>query len=129
MLYEILNSACERGQFTFSAMLAHHWERNESSIEPSPANNSADGDSSKLVTVSIIFIILNTVFVILRCYARSLTKATYGWEDYLIFASLIFNIASCVLSIGTSTLLYSIISPVLCGINSSQCQCQFYTEN
>jgi len=79
-------------------MLAHHWERNESSIDPSPANNSSDGDN-ELVTVSIIFIILNTVFVILRCYARSLTKATYGWDDYLIFASLTFNIASCVLSI------------------------------
>ena len=99
-------------------MLAPHWERNESSIDPSPANDSSDGDN-ELVTVSIIFIILNTVFVILRCYARSLTRATYGWDDYLIFASLIFNIASCVLSIGTSALLFDYLcsSAVLYGVN------------
>ena len=105
-------------------MLAHHWARNESSIELSPANNSVDG-GNQMVTVSITFIILNTVFVILRCYARSLTKATYGWDDYLIFASLIFNIASCVLTIGTSALLFD----YLYGINSSLSQCQFHMEN
>ena len=97
-------------------MLADHWTRNESSIGLSPANNSADG-GNEMVTVSITFIILNTVFVTLRCYARSLTKATYGWDDYLIFAGLIFNIASCVLTIGTSALFF--IVTILVSVNVS----------
>jgi len=51
------------------------------------------------VAISIIFVILNTIFVTLRCYARSLIKTVYGLDDYLIFASLISNTALSVVSI------------------------------
>jgi hypothetical protein len=91
-------------------MLLHHLERNESSVEPSTANNQ-EYCGDKLVAVSIIFMIFNTVIVILRCYARSLTKATYGWDDYLVFASFVSNIGLCVVSIRTHN--YFIIFLVL----------------
>ncbi|KAN0077868.1 hypothetical protein V8E54_006172, partial [Elaphomyces granulatus] len=55
-----------------------------------------------MVAISIIFVILNAIFVTLRCYARSLTKAVYGWDDYLIFASLISNTALSVVLILTA---------------------------
>jgi hypothetical protein len=80
-------------------MLLHHSQRNESSVEPSIDNQEYCGN--KLVTVSIVFMIFNTIIVILRCYARSLTKATYGLDDYLVFASFVSNIGLCVVSIRT----------------------------
>ncbi|KAN0072205.1 hypothetical protein V8E54_009934 [Elaphomyces granulatus] len=80
-------------------MSVHHWKfRNESSIEPSPASNE-EYSGNKLVTISIVFMILNTIFVILRCYSRSITKVAYCWDDYLIFASFISNIGLCAVSI------------------------------
>jgi hypothetical protein len=106
-LWGILNFVCERGQFTFLAMLAHHWQlRNESSVEPSAIGNHEDYCGNKLVTISIVFIILNCVFVILRFYARSITKNAYGWDDYLIIASFISNISLCAVSISMYALFY-----------------------
>jgi hypothetical protein len=87
-------------------MLVHHWQlRNESSVEPSAISNQ-EYSGNKLVTISIVFIILNCVFVLLRFYARSITRATYGWDDYLIIAGFISNIGLCVVSIGTYALFY-----------------------
>lgn len=75
-------------------MLVHHSQRNNFSVE------EYSGD--KLVTVSIVFIVLNTVIVSLRCYARSITNAPYGWDDYLVFASFISNVGLSVVSIRTA---------------------------
>jgi hypothetical protein len=87
-------------------MLVHHWQlRNESFVEPSAIGNQ-EYCGNKLVTISIVFIILNCVFVILRFYARSITKTAYGWDDYLIIASFISNISLCVVSISMYTLFY-----------------------
>jgi len=92
-------------------MSVHHWKfRNESSVEPSPASNE-EYHGNKLVTISIVFMILNTIFVILRCYSRSITKVAYCWDDYLIFASYISNISLCAASICTYALF--IIPPFL----------------
>jgi hypothetical protein len=68
-------------------------QRDESSVDQSSAANNTREEypGNKLVAISIIFVILNVIFVTLRCYARLLTKAVYGWDDYLIFASLISN--------------------------------------
>ena len=86
--------------------VVHHWKlRNESSVEPSPTSNQ-EYCGNKLVTISIVFIILNTIFVILRFYARSITKTAYGWDDYLIIASFISNISLCVVSISMYALFY-----------------------
>ena len=76
-------------------------QRNESSVNQSPAakNTNVEYSGNTLVAISIIFVILNAIFVTLRCYARSLTKAVYGWDDYLIFASLISNTALSVVLI------------------------------
>jgi hypothetical protein len=105
-LWGILNLVCERGQFTFLAMLVHHWQlRNESSVEPSAISNQ-EYCGNNLVTISIVFIILNSVFVILRFYARFITKTAYGWDDYLIIAGFISNVSLCVVSISTYTLFY-----------------------
>jgi hypothetical protein len=91
-------------------MSVHHWKlRNESASNEEYCGN-------KLITISIVFIILNTIFVILRCYARFITKAAYGWDDYLIFASFISNIGLCAVSISTYALF--IIPPFLYGSNS-----------
>jgi hypothetical protein len=81
-------------------MLLHHSQRNESSVEPSTIDNQ-EYCGNKLVTISIVFMIFNTIIVILRCYARSLTKAAYGLDDYLVFASFVSNIGLCVVSIRT----------------------------
>jgi hypothetical protein len=72
-------------------MMIH--QRNESSVDQSSATNNTNEEypGNKLVAISIIFVIIDIIFVVLRCYARSLTKAVYGWDDYLIFASFISN--------------------------------------
>jgi hypothetical protein len=59
--------------------------------------NEYSGDT--LQNIAIIFIALNTFFVLLRCYARYLTKTTIGWDDYFYVAGYIFNIGSCVTAI------------------------------
>jgi hypothetical protein len=80
-------------------MLIH--QRNESSVNQSPAAKNTDegysGDT--LAAISIIFVILNAIFITLRCYAHSLTKAVYGWDDYLIFASFVSDTALSVMLI------------------------------
>ena len=82
-------------------MLIHR--RNETSTETSAANNSGEEYSgNKLVAISILFVILSTVIIILRCFARSLTRAVYGWDDYLVFAGFISNTALSVVSIRTN---------------------------
>ena len=88
-------------------MSVHHWKfRNESFVKPSPASNE-EYSGNKLVTISIVFMmlmVLNTIFVILRCYARSITKVAYCWDDHLIFASFISNIGLCAMSLSTYAL-------------------------
>jgi hypothetical protein len=81
------------------AVLIH--QRNESSVNLSPAaENTDEGYSGDTVAaISIIFVILNAIFITLRCYAHSLTKAVYGWDDYLIFASFISDTALSVMLI------------------------------
>jgi hypothetical protein len=84
------------------AMLLYHRQRNGSSVEPS----TEEYCGNELVTISIVFIFVNTIMVILRFYARSITKASYGWDDCLVFASFVVNITLCVVSICTCTILY-----------------------
>jgi hypothetical protein len=101
-----------------------HMQRNESSVDQSSAANNTSGEYSgnKLVAISIIFVILNTIFITLRCYARSLTKAVYGWDDYLVFAGFVSNTALSVVSIRTHH--YFIITSAFLqdGINSLQAE-------
>jgi hypothetical protein len=89
-------------------MLIHR--RSETSVETSAANNSGEEYSgNKLVVISILFVILSTVIITLRCFARSLTKVVYDWNNYLVFAGFISNTALFVVSIRTN---YDFIIPL-----------------
>ena len=54
-----------------------------------------------LQTEAIAFIILPTIAVALRCYARFLTSQFWA-DDYLLFAGYIAQIAQCIAAIRTS---------------------------
>ena len=59
--------------------------------------NNSSGD--KLQTVAIVFIAVNTFFVALRWYARHITKAGLGWDDFFLSAGYVFNIGLCITAI------------------------------
>lgn len=48
---------------------------------------------NQLVGTSVTFLILNTVSIVLRFYARFTTKAKLGYDDYLIVPALFFNLS------------------------------------
>ena len=65
-----------------------------------PPEYLTEYSGDKLVTVSAIFITLETLFVILRYYARRLTAAATGWDDVVLSLAWFPNFGLCVLGIG-----------------------------
>lgn len=59
--------------------------------------NEYRGDT--LITISALFIALESISVILRVYARTITTSTIGWDDILIPLGWLANIGLCVLGI------------------------------
>jgi hypothetical protein len=59
--------------------------------------NKSSGD--QLQTAAIVFIAVNTLFVALRCYARHITKAGLGWDDFFLSAGYVSNIGLCITAI------------------------------
>lgn len=53
-----------------------------------------------VIAVAVLFTVLDLLFAILRELARYRTKATWGWDDYLIIPALTVNIGLCVHGIG-----------------------------
>lgn len=53
----------------------------------------------KLTDTAIAFIVLETVFVVLRCWSRYLQKASIGWDDILIIPAYLFCLGPCICSI------------------------------
>ncbi|CAD6594186.1 MAG: hypothetical protein ASARMPREDX12_008376 [Alectoria sarmentosa] len=53
----------------------------------------------KLTDTAIAFIVLETVFVVLRCWSRYLQKASIGWDDILIIPAYLFCLGPCISSI------------------------------
>ncbi|MCJ1389690.1 hypothetical protein MMC18_002547 [Xylographa bjoerkii] len=52
-----------------------------------------------LIAISVLFIILEATFVMLRYYARHLTGTTRGWDDLIIPAAWFANLGLCILGI------------------------------
>lgn len=52
-----------------------------------------------LLAIAAVFIVLETIFVGLRYYARSHTTAATGWDDILIPLAWFANIGLCILGI------------------------------
>lgn len=53
----------------------------------------------ELVAVAAMFIVLDIICVTLRIFARHLSKARPGPDDYLVVPSLIFCVAVCAICI------------------------------
>lgn len=58
---------------------------------------------NQVIGVAIAFMVLETVFVILRFVARRKTLSPLGWDDYLIYPALVVNLGMCAHGIGQST--------------------------
>ena len=67
-----------------------------------PDNNSSRGNS--LLAVASVLIVLETLLVLLRAFARRLTTSQRGIDDYLTVPSLIVNLGVCVQAIGECAL-------------------------
>lgn len=57
----------------------------------------------QVIGVAIAFMVLETVFVILRSLARRKTLSPLGWDDYLIIPALVVNLGMCAHGISQST--------------------------
>lgn len=64
--------------------------------------NLGEYSGTTLVTICVLFITLETTFVLLRYYARQLTSAGFGWDDAIIPLAWITNVALCIVGIGES---------------------------
>ena len=53
----------------------------------------------KLILISAIFIALESIFVALRYYARTLTISARGWDDIIIPVAWLANIGVCIIGI------------------------------
>lgn len=53
----------------------------------------------RLILISAVFIALESIFVALRCYARTLTISSLGWDDIIIPVAWLANIGICILGI------------------------------
>lgn len=58
----------------------------------------------QVIAVAISFIVLETVFVVLRSLARRKTLSPLGWDDYLIVPALVVNLGMCALGISQLTM-------------------------
>jgi hypothetical protein len=61
-----------------------------------PPGYLAEYKGGQLVATSIVFIILETFFVVLRFYARRIKRASVGLDDWFIWPALVANVAVCV---------------------------------
>ena len=56
---------------------------------------------NRLLAVSIVFIILDILFVALRLYTRrTANNSKWGWDDNFLVPALIMNLGMCSLGIG-----------------------------
>lgn len=86
---------------------------------PPPDVDVYSGD--KLIAISVIFVILNTIFVIGRVVSRRLKKdsASWGLDDVLLLPSYSSCIGMCALGFGKENLLSYLIVAVLTSFQSS----------
>ena len=54
---------------------------------------------NRLINTAIAFIVLDTIFVALRCWSRYLQKAPVGWDDLLIIPAYISCLSLCICGI------------------------------
>lgn len=59
----------------------------------------AEYSGHTLIFISALFITLESVFVALRYYARTLSTSTKGWDDLIIPMAWLVNIGLCILGI------------------------------
>lgn len=65
-----------------------------------PSGYLAEYSGSRLIAVSICFLILGISFVALRFFAQRKTSSSFGWNDYLIPPALVANVGMCAHGIG-----------------------------
>ena len=81
------------------------------SIGPSPSQEYLDEYSGNtLIAICALFIAIETIFVVLRYYARHLTTSSFGMDDAIIPAAWIVNIGLCILCLSTETLVFPLFS-------------------
>ena len=57
-----------------------------------------------LVAVCVVLIVLDTIFFLLRLFARLWVKPVpFGWDDLLLVIAYLVNICACALGLGLST--------------------------
>ena len=86
-----------------------------SSTQPPPELSQSyieDYCGDKLMTVAIAFIVLDTIFVALRCYSRYLQKASIGWDDILILPAYLSCLGLCITAIREQSVAPLAISPL-----------------
>ena len=67
---------------------------------PMPLENSEAYTGNQLVAVAITFIVLEIIFVMLRIFARFLSKANAGLDDIMIIPALISCLAIDAICLG-----------------------------
>lgn len=61
-----------------------------------------DYSGNKAVAIAVIFLVLASVFLGLRFYAKRLMRSRSGWDDLLLVGAYVCNAGLCVVIIGRS---------------------------
>lgn len=72
------------------------------------AEDLEEYSGNKVVAISIVFLVLTTVFLGLRFYSKRLMRSKSGWDDILLVGAYLCNASLCTVIIGKSGL-------ILCG--------------
>lgn len=74
------------------------------SLNPSdyPPGYLEERQGHKLLATGIVFITLEVIFAVLRYHSRYTKHTPVGFDDWLIWPALVFNLALCVETIGKS---------------------------
>ncbi|KAK1970197.1 integral membrane protein [Colletotrichum sublineola] len=59
----------------------------------------AEDSGSELISISIVFAVLTTVFLALRLFAKRFTAGGYGIDDYLLAAAYVIDLGMCAVGI------------------------------
>lgn len=69
----------------------------------------AEDRGRTLISISVLFILLDTIFVALRLYGQRIARAPIGLDDFIIPLAWFTHIGLCILGISERTALYCVL--------------------
>jgi len=64
-----------------------------------------DNRSQMVFSCAIAFVVIDISFIGMRYFTRHITKTPLGWDDLLVFPTMLFSVSVCGMQIGMKNLI------------------------